>query len=126
MPTVGNDVVVPSAVVLRFFNFFPDDAKTTKLMALKAEAKGRAEKKLSHEQMEEVRLEALRKRDMVRMSKELLRIDDLKQELEEELDYKAECIGIIFPRGRTRCWGSFGVVLDHGHCVVVVVVLVVW
>ncbi|CAD7930076.1 unnamed protein product [Amoebophrya sp. A25] len=68
------------------------EAKTKVLLQWKMEAKHRADTAASQEQLEEVRTETLQKKEMKRNAAELVRIDELKQEVEEELEYKIECV----------------------------------
>eukprot|EP00392_Amoebophrya_sp_AT5.2_P015275 g15476.t1 len=68
------------------------EAKTKVLLQAKLEAKQRTETKSSQEQLEEVRTETMQKKEMKRNAAELVRIDELKQEVEEELEYKLECV----------------------------------
>merc|ERR1712093_431524 len=77
-------------------------AKTKRLLAFKSECGKRSEKKLYNEQMEEVRMENIRKRSNQTHTKEVAHMDILAQEMEEELEYKMECIEQGLPTKVTK------------------------
>jgi len=66
-------------------------AKATKVAEAKSGARQRGEKKQVNEQMNEQRTENIRKRAVKRLQSELHHCDALKQEIEEEVEYKVEC-----------------------------------
>jgi len=67
-------------------------AKTRQLLKWKDASKKRADARQSRELKEENRLEKINKRAQVRLQNEMAHCDELKQEVEEHLEYKMECM----------------------------------